>query len=231
MRGLVYVAALIMLAACGGSSGGSTPTPTQPSTPAQPQANRNPTINSISVNPTFGIATFTTYTFASSASDADGDTLTYTWDLAGNSRTGASQTIVFSNGGNGVGTLTVTDGRGGSASQSVQFVSGTAGGSWTGDLPLAEGPRPLTATLSQSSTTGAVTGTWNLPARGVVGNLDPASPNAIDATGRVVLRFKVTSGGTFNDFTFTGQLSTSGRTITGSVSGSGFAGQAVTFNK
>jgi plasmid replication initiation protein len=65
----------------------------------------------------------------------------------------------------------------------------------------------------------------------VSGNLDPASPNAIDANGRVVLRFKVTQGGSFSDFTFTGQMQTSGRSIVGSVSGSGFAGQSVTFTK
>ena len=138
---------------------------------------------------------------------------------------------MFVNGGNFTATLTVTDGRRGSASQSVNFTSGTGTGTWTGNLPLAEGPRPVTAVLTQSSTSGAITGTWNLPARSVVGNLDPASPNAIDANGRVVLRFKVTSGGTFNDFTFTGQLSASGRTIDGSVSGSGFGGQAVTLTK
>jgi len=228
MKRLLVVAVLVCLSACGSSS----PTPTTPtSPPTPPAANRNPTINSISVNPTFGVATFTTYTFSSAATDPDGDALTYTWDLAGTARTGASQTIVYSNGGDGVGTLTVTDGRGGSASQSVTFVSGSGSGTWSGDLPLAEGLRPVTATLTQSSSSGTITGTWTLPARSVVGNLDPASPNAIDASGRVVLRFKVTSGGTFNDFTFTGQMASTGRSINGSVTGSGFGGQAVTLTR
>lgn len=183
------------------------------------------------MNPTFGIATFTTYTFSSSASDPDGDTLTFTWDLAGNARTGASQTIVFSTGGNGVGTLTVTDGRGGSASQTVTFVSATGTGTWSGDIPLAVGGRPMSMTLTQSTSSGTITGTWSIPAISVNGNFDPAAPNAIDATGHVVLRFKVTQGGSFNDFTFTGQMQTSGRTIVGSVTGSGFGGQAVTLTK
>jgi len=214
-----------------GQVSGSTPNSPTPPPTTTPPANRNPVINSISVTPTFGIAALTTFSFSSSASDPDSDTLTYAWDLAGNARTGAAQTIVFSSGGNGIGTLTVTDGRGGSATQSVNFVSGTGSGTWTGNLPLAEGPRPITAALTQSTTSGAITGNWSLPARGVVGNLDPASPNAIDANGRVVIRFKVTSGGTFNDFTFTGQLQTTGTSIVGSVSGSGFAGQAVTLTK
>src|SRR5262245_27980118 len=141
---------MAILTACGGGGGGTPNSPTAPPTTTPPPANRNPVINSISVNPTFGIATFTTYTFSSSAADPDTDALTYTWDLAGNARTGAAQTIVFNNGGNGTGTLTVTDGRGGSATQAVNFVSGTGTGTWTGNIPLAEGPRPITAALTQS---------------------------------------------------------------------------------
>jgi hypothetical protein len=224
-------AALVIVAACGGGGGSSTPTtPTTPTTPA-PQPNRNPVINSVSVNPTFGIATFTTYTFASSASDPDGDSLTYTWDLAGNPRTGASQTIVFVNGGDGSGTVTVSDGKGGSASQSVSFTSATTTGSWTGNIPFTIGPRPMSLTMTQSTTSGATTANWNIPAAAVAGILDPASPNGIDASGRVTLRFKITQGTGFLDFTFTGQMQTSGRSIVGSVSGSGFGGQPVTFSR
>lgn len=228
LRKLLILGLFVLLAACGG--GGSS-TPSTPTTPTTPQANRAPTITSISVTPTFGIATFTTYTFASSATDPDVDSLTYSWDLAGNARTGASQSIVFGSGGNGLGTLTVTDGRGGSVSQSVEFVSATGSGTWSGNIPLSEGPRPLNATLAQSSSSGAMTGTWNVPSRGTVGNLDPAVQNGIDANGRVVLRFKITQGGTFNDFTFTGQMQPSGRSIIGSVTGSGFGGQTMTLTK
>lgn len=229
-RQLLMACALVLCSACGGGGGSTPSTSTTPTTPT-PQPNRAPTITSISVTPTFGIATFTSYTFASSATDPDGDSLTYSWDLAGNPRTGASHTMVFSNGGNGVGTLTVTDGRGGSISQSVNFVSATGTGTWTGDIPLGEGPRPLNATFTQSSSSGAMTGTWNVPSRGTVGTLDPAAQNGIDANGRVVLRFKITQGGSFNDFTFTGQMAQSGRSIAGSVNGSGFGGQPMTLNK
>jgi hypothetical protein len=219
-----------LLAACGGGGGGSTPnSPTPPAT--TPPANQNPVINNISVNPTFGIATFTSYTFSSSASDANNDTLTYTWDLAGNARTGASQTIVFSNGGSGAATLTVTDGRGGSATQTVNFISGTGNGNWSASIPFTAGARPMSLSLTQSSTSGAMTGTWSVPSLATIGNLDPAAQNGIDASGRVVLRFKITQGGTFNDFTFTGQMQTTGTSIVGSVSGSGFAGQAMTLTK
>ena len=222
-------AALVISTACGGG-GGSTPTnPTTPTTPA-PQANRNPTINSVSVNPTFGIATFTTYTFASMASDPDGDALTYSWDLAGNPRTGASQTIVFSNGGEFGGTVTVSDGKGGSASQSVSFTSGSTTGSWTGNIPFSSGARLMNLNMTQSTGSGATTANWSAPSLSTTGILDPAAQNGIDANGRVTLRFKITNG-SFLDFTFTGQMQPSGRSIVGSVSGSGFGGQPMTFTK
>ena len=217
-------AALAIMTACGGGGGGSTPTTPTPPPPAPPQPNRNPVINSVSVNPTFGIATFTTYTFASSASDPDNDSLTYTWDLAGNPRTGASQTIVFINGGDFGGTVTVSDGQGGSASQSVSFTSASTTGSWIGSIPVTIGPRPMSLTMTQSTTSGATTANWNIPAVALAGILDPAAPNGIDASGRVTLRFKITQGTGFLDFTFTGQMQTSGRSIVGSVSGSGSVG-------
>ena len=223
-------AALVIVTACGGGGGSTPTTPTTPTTPP-PQPNRNPTINSVSVNPTFGIATFTTYTFASSASDPDSDSVTYSWDLAGNPRTGASQTIVFSNGGDFSGTVTVSDGKGGSASQSVNFTSASTTGSWTGNIPFSIGPRAMSLTMTQSTASGATTANWNIPAVAVAGILDPASPNGIDASGRVTLRFKITQGIGFLDFTFTGQMQTSGRSIVGSVSGSGFSGQPVTFTR
>lgn len=231
MKRFIVAAALVIMAACGGGGGGSsTPTtPTTPTTPA-PQPNRNPVINSVSVNPTFGIATLTTYTFASSASDPDNDSLTYTWDLAGNPRTGASQTIVFINGGDFSGTVTVSDGKGGTASQSVSFTSASTTGSWTGNIPFTAGPRSMSLTMTQSTTSGATTANWSVPSLSTTGILDPAAPNGIDANGRVTLRFKITNG-PFLDFTFTGQMQTSGRSIVGSVSGSGFGGQPVTFTR
>jgi hypothetical protein len=228
LKQFCVAAALLTIAACGGS--GSTPTtPTTPATPTQP--NRNPTINSISVTPTFGIAALTSYTFASSASDADNDSLTYSWDLAGNTRTGASQTIVFTNGGDFSATLTVSDGKGGSASQTVTFTSATTTGTWTGNIPFNIGPREMTLTMTQSTSSGATTANWSIPSVNLGGILDPAGQQGIDANGKVTLRFKITQGIGFLDFTFTGQMQSSGRSIVGSLSGSGFGGQPVTFTK
>jgi hypothetical protein len=76
--------AAAFVTACGGSSGGTPTTPT-PNTPTpQPQANRPPTITSATVTPASGISTLTTHLFSASASDPDGDPLTYLWDFGNN---------------------------------------------------------------------------------------------------------------------------------------------------
>src|ERR1043165_3985736 len=96
--------ALLLLVVCAsacGSSSPSNPPPTTPTPPA-PAANRAPVITSVTVNPTFGVADLVTFNFTAIASDPDGDTLTYAWNLAGNSRTGPNASIIFvSPGGNG----------------------------------------------------------------------------------------------------------------------------------
>ena len=96
------VSALIVLtlaAACGGGSS-STPTPTSPTPPPPPaQTNRSPVIGSMSMGPAFGVSELTTFTYSASASDPDGDTVSYAWDLAGTPRSGASGQITFSGSG------------------------------------------------------------------------------------------------------------------------------------
>jgi hypothetical protein len=227
MRKMALVALSLSLAACGssgGSSGTNTPTPTTP-TPT-PQANRAPVITSVTVNPSFGMADFVTFNFAAIASDLDGDSLTYSWNLAGNSRTGANASIIFASpGGNGQATVTVTDGKGGSASSSVNFVVGSMSGRWI----MTTGPAPLPGSsyqLTQSSS-GLVTGTFSLPGIGN-GNTDPAQPGQINSAGALTMRIKVAP---FTDFTITGTMDSSGTRVSGSVSGSGFTGQPIVLTK
>jgi hypothetical protein len=126
------------------------------------------------------------------------------------------------------GSLTVSDGKGGSVSQSVGLTSASTTGTWTGNLPFTVGPRLMTVVLTQSTTSGVTTGTWT--SNGFSGNLDPAVQNVIDANGKVTLRCKVLQGA-FSDFTLTFQMQPSGRSLVGSVNGSGFSGQSVTLTK
>jgi hypothetical protein len=221
MRRLVPVCLLFALAACGGGGGS---TPTTPTTPTTPQANRSPVISSASVTPTFGIADITPFNFAAIASDPDGDTLSYSWNAAGNTAAAASPPplIFASPGGTGSATITVSDGKGGTASSSVNFIVGSMTGRWVGTMPGFT----LSYTFTQSSL-ATLTATFNASgAVAVTGILDPASPNAINGAGHVTFRSKVTSAG-FLDYTITGDMDNTGTRFVGSVTGSGLNGPVV----
>lgn len=223
-----YVQILAMMAsvtvsACGGSGDKNT-TPTSPTPPTPtPQANRSPVINSLSVTPTFGIAQITAFSFSGTASDPDGDQVSYSWDIAGNPSSNNSVTITFSAGGTGQAKLTVSDGKGGTTTDSRTFIVGTMAGTWRGFLNGV----PITVTLTQP-TAGLITGTWSQTAGS--GILDPATVNKIDAAGNVTMRFKV-SQGSFNDFTITGTLDQTGARFVGVANGSGFNGSPVVLTK
>lgn len=214
MKRLILFGACV-LSACGGSS------PTKPTPPTLPpqQVNRAPVIASASVSPSFGIADLHTFSVTASATDADNDALTYTWEIAGSTATGATRTFSMpSPGGSYTVKLTVADGKGGTVSQDLSLVVASLTGTWSGTLDRF----PFQMTLTQGGS-GAATGTWVIPGA-FSGGLDPAVANRVELSGRVVLRCKVTQG-SFSDFTLEGTLQADGRTFTGNVSGSGFSGQ------
>lgn len=222
---IIVIAVSFVVAACGGSTSSTPTTPTTPTAPTTPTtpANRAPVINSLNFAPTFGIAGQTTYEFNASASDPDGDTISYAWDVAGNAFTGTSGTIIFSSGGNGTARVTVSDSKGSTATDTRTFVVGTMTGNWlvtTGPLVGAS------FTLSQSST-GLVTGSFSLPGIGS-GNTDPAQPGRITASAGLTMRVKVAP---FTDFNMSGTMTSTGRSVSGSLQGSGFTGQPFTMAK
>jgi hypothetical protein len=219
---MIPAAIAIFMIGCGGGGGSSTPTNPTPT----PQANRNPTISSVTVTPTFGVQDFGQFTFNAAASDADNDSLTYTWDLAGNPRVGQTAQIgPFVNGGDFTGNVTVTDGKGGTASNSVQFIVGTMTGTWRGGVFNTTALPSFQMTLTQAAGlfSGSITtGIGN-------GQVGPTGALAtINGSGLVTMRIKVAP---FTDFTMTGQMDTTGRRVTGSVSGSGFTGQPFIIDK
>ena len=223
MRRFLAVIALVSCAACGSSGGGGTPAPTPTPTPT-PQPNRSPVISSTTVSPSFGVADLTAFNFAAIASDPDGDTLTYAWNIAGNPASGASPApiLFLSPGGNGTATVTVTDGKGGSTTATVNFIVGSMQGRWTGTMPGFT----ITYQFTQSST-GTLTATWSVVGiNNANGVLDPASPNNINGSAHVTFRSKPTSAG-FLDFTIVGDMDSTGTRFTGSVSGSGLNGQVI----
>jgi len=172
--------------------------------------------------PPFGIAQLTQFSFNAAASDPDGDAVSYAWNVAGNPFTGTNGTITFSSGGNGTATLTVTDSKGATATDTRTFVVGSMTGKWSGTIP---GFTNLTFDLTQSG--AVVTGTFFEQFFGA-GKIDPAQTGRIDGNGNVEMRFKLAS---FTDFTFRGQMDSTGRRITCGVFGSGFTGQPFTMTK
>lgn len=222
MRHWLPVLVLVSLVACN-SSGPTTPDPTPTPTP---QPNRAPVVTSVLATPTFGIQDFGIFTFNASATDADGDALTFAWNIAGNARTGAVvQAGPFTNGGTGQATVTVTDGRGGSTAGSVQFIVGTMTGTWSGAVLQSNALPAFTMVLNQAL--GLFTGT--IATGQGNGQVGPTGAIAtITASGAITMRIKVAP---FSDFTMTGQMDGTGRNVTGTVSGSGFTGEPFVMSK
>ena len=231
-NGALALTLTIGLAACGSSS---SPAPSPTPTP-QPQPNRAPTITSMTVAPAFGIAGVTQFNVSSNATDPDGDAVTYTWAFAdGGTGVGAS---VAHNYGNIYGTgdvrLTVSDGKGGTVSDTRSVTVGNLTGDWSGTI---DNKIQIRASLQQGSD-GNVTGTWSGGGGGapnVTGGLDPAATNRIDGNANFKLRFKITKSGNpggFDDFTFEGRMdTTTGNTLTGGVRGSGFGGEPMRLDR
>ena len=211
------------LSACGSSptSPTATTTPATPATPSTP-SNRAPVINSLNLAPGFGIAQLTQFSFNASASDPDGDAITYVWDVNGQAFTGTSGSTTFPSGFSGNARVTVTDSKGATATDTRTLVVGGMDGKWIGTIP---GYTNLLFDLTQSRT--VVTGTFLEQFFGP-GKIDPAEPGSIDADGNVQMRVKLAF---FTDFTFRGRMDATGRRITGGVFGSGFTGQAFSMTK
>ena len=227
MKQLAAVVALALAVACGGGGSASSPTTPTP-TPTPTATNRAPSISSMSFSPSFGIQQLTSFSYSASATDPDGDTVTYTWDIAGNPRTGSSGSISFSNGGTGTASLTVSDGKGGTATDSRTFTVGSMTGNWA----VTNGCGTFNMKFTQVGTSGSGTLTFpfvwcNVPA-GTTGRTDPAEPPTIDSRGKIVIRIKV---GAFIDLFLRGQMDSTGRRVTGNTFGSGFNGEAFTMTK
>ncbi len=85
--------------------------------------NTNPVITSATRTPTGNVDTNTALSFAAAATDADGDTLTYAWDF-GDTTTSTQQnpTKTYTTPGTYAAKVTVSDGKGGTATQTLSVV-------------------------------------------------------------------------------------------------------------
>ena len=161
-----------------------------------------------------------------SATDADGDTLTYEWELGDGTRaTGPALSKTYLTGGAATITLTVTDGRGGSATDRRTITVGSMNGAWSGTVNVG-GTNNRPSTLSLQQVGGVVTGTMVLD--GFNGRTDPSQLGRIDSNGAFEIRWKVDP---FLDFTMRGQMDPTGMRISGGTFGSGFNGEPFVFDK
>lgn len=92
------------------------------------QANRNPTVTAART-PTGGVTTGQSIAFTATASDPDGDTLTYSWDFGDGTAASTAQnpTHSYATAGTYTAKVTVSDGKGGTANAtlSITVTSGT----------------------------------------------------------------------------------------------------------
>lgn len=180
----------------------------------------------MSAAPNFGIAMLTSFAMTASATDPDGDSVTFDWDLGDGSRaSGAGVSKTYLTGGLATITLTISDGRGGTATDRRTITVGSLGGSWAGTQNFG-GNNNQTSTMQLTQVGGVVTGTMVLG--GFAGRTDPAQLGRIDSNGSFEIRWKVDP---FLDFTMRGQMDPSGNRISGGTFGSGFAGEPFSYDK
>jgi Big-like domain-containing protein len=213
----VCLVAAALMAACKAKS------PSEPTPPTDPSPNnRSPVISSVTVTPGFGISDLTMFNYSASATDPDGDSVSYTWDLAGTPATGNTGSISFTGSGSGVLKVTVSDGRGGTATDSRTVTVASAGGTWRGSA-VKLGAFTMALTQAGSKVTGSYADSVFAN-----GQVDPARPGTINESGHVEMTMK---RGFFTDVIFRGDLDLTGTRITGQIFGTGFNGEAFTMDK
>jgi len=190
-----------------------------------------------------GVVGLTTFTAHVDTVDPDGDPISIVWsDPFGQVGTGAELTFKAGDVRQPF-TVTVTDGKGGVASEKVTFVAGTINGAYDGNIGPALGGEYFFMLLQRTGTT--ITGTLadykyeTEDHHYQVGTVDPGDPGRIDADGRFRLRFKFAPYG--GDFAFEGQMVPYDKPITGRfltdyafsgrVIGGQFNGQTVIFGE
>jgi hypothetical protein len=176
--------------------------------------NHAPAIGVVTATPSTGLAAGSTIALTASASDDDGDALTYAWDFGdGSTGTGASATHIYNTAGTFNATVRVSDGKAdvsGTAAVTIRSLSGT----WRGTLEGS--PETFVFTQSAGNVTGTLTDAFGQGT--VLGTVTPTPPR---------VRLTITQP-PFSAFVYTADPSADVNTLTGFVNGLGFTNVAMT---
>jgi hypothetical protein len=176
----------------------------------------------MNVSPPFGVLGLSQLSLAATASDPDGDQLSFQWTVPGQQLSGATQSIPMPGDGPQTASLTVSDGRGGTATDTRSYASGTMTGTWRFTLASCGSDSFLTIAAVQTggtwtaTVTQAVAGVLCRPPAGARGGTEPSVPSTIDASGNITARFTLTGA---EDLLLTGAMETSGPTAGRRITG------------
>jgi hypothetical protein len=173
------------------------------------ETNQGPLAGTVAITPSTGLQAAQTFAIiGQGASDPDGDTLTYNWDLGdGTTASGPSVSKVYNNAGNFTATVTVRDDKEQATASGTVTVRGMSG-NWSG---VISGFGDFSMNLTQNDS--GITGTYSdfIGTANLAGSV--SSPNGVRITAR---------NPCCAPFTFQGTMSGDVNSVTGMVTGSGF---------
>jgi hypothetical protein len=185
--------------------------------------NRAPTVTAVSASPPNGLVFASTITFNVNATDPDGDSLTYSWDLGeGATSTVPAPSHVYATTGTFSPRVTVSDGKHSVTSSGAVMIKSMTG-TWTGLIQGLPGTATVTGTfvLTQSGT--SLSGTYS-------DAFGPGTLSGAVQTTAPLVRITISQVG-FTPFVFTGTPGGDADSVSGVLNQSGFNNTPITIRR